>query len=121
LENPTQWDCPYEAKDKHIGVLCLDNKITRAVINSSLQVVVDLCIVGDAKKQRWMEFVHHYKMAMTMMRKKDNFRDAEIEEVQKQCDLFFSKVGWNAPNRGCNQLHSLPRKRTYGRVYCTLA
>jgi hypothetical protein len=40
---PVTWTCPYDAKEKTGGTLCLDNEKTRSIIGS-IKLLVKLCI-----------------------------------------------------------------------------
>ena len=54
-----------------------------------LDVVVDICVVDASRKASWIHALDHYRIAMLMLRKKEDFTNEEIASYQFRADKFF--------------------------------
>jgi hypothetical protein len=94
-ESPSQWECPYDPKEKQIDTIALDNGRTRKAVNN-LEALAEVCFFDDAEKTQWTECIAHYRKSMELARMKDDLTDDDIEKYQEEADLFFQK--WIALN-----------------------
>jgi hypothetical protein len=89
-DSPSQWECPYNVKEKQIDTIALDNGRTRKAINN-LEALAEVCFFDDAEKARWIDCISHCRSSMELCRMKDDLTDEDIEEYQEEADLFFQK------------------------------
>ena len=87
-DNPSQWACPYDAKEQEIGTICLDNNRTRAIVQQ-LDPLIDICIDDPERKEEWKQSVKFHCNALELLRKKDDLSDDEIAQFQGNVDDFF--------------------------------
>ncbi|KAI2505453.1 hypothetical protein MHU86_8976 [Fragilaria crotonensis] len=87
-EDPCQWMCPFDFQKKELGPITMDNVRTRRIIDA-LDLIVDLCVIDDARKARWMTGLNHYRIAMVLLRKKEDFTNDMIASYQSHADKFY--------------------------------
>jgi hypothetical protein len=87
-DSPTQWICPRVEATREVGILCLDNMKTRALLNH-FESMIELCTVPGERREMWLQCVQHYKEAMELVRSKVDLTHEEISEFQCAVDLFF--------------------------------
>ena len=87
-DNPSHWECPRDDSKNEIGIICLDNNRTRAVVNN-IEDLVDVCIIHPEKKDQWKHCLRNYRCAIEILRKKEEFSDGNIAAFQCKVDLFF--------------------------------
>ena len=66
----------------------MDNVRTRRVVDS-LDVLVDLCVTDPARASLWTAALNNYRIAMVLLRKREDFTNAEIAAFQSHVDKFF--------------------------------
>ena len=86
--DPCQWMCPFDFKKKELGPITMDNVRTRRIMDS-LDIMVDVCVVDEGRKASWMRALDQYRIAMVLLRKKDDFTNEEIASFQGHADKFF--------------------------------
>jgi hypothetical protein len=89
-ESPSQWECPYDEKEKQIDTIALDNGRTRKAINN-LEALAEVCFFDETEKARWTDCISHYRKSMELCRMKEDLTDEDIEKYQEEADLFFQK------------------------------
>ena len=104
-DNPGQWDCPRDRNQKVVGEICLDNNCTRKIIDN-FDMFIDLCIPDEAANDKWKVCIGFYQQAITMLWKKDDFSDEEIDQFQSNVDIFL-KCGWNYVDTRVSQTTSI--------------
>jgi hypothetical protein len=87
-DDPCQWMCPYDAKKKELGPITMDNVRTRRIVDS-LDIVVDLCITDEVRKTLWITALNNYRIAMVLLRKREDFTNAMIATYQQHADKFY--------------------------------
>jgi hypothetical protein len=87
-DDPCQWMCPFDAQKKEIGPITMDNVRTRKIIDS-LDTIVSFCVPDQGRKSLWTKALDNYRIAMVLLRKKDDFTNADIALYQHLADLFF--------------------------------
>jgi hypothetical protein len=106
-ESPSQWECPYDEKEKQIDTIALDNGRTRKAINN-LEALAEVCFFDDAEKALWTDCIGHCRNSMELCRMKDDFTDADIQKHQEEADLFFQKwIDLNGRAGITNHIHLL--------------
>jgi hypothetical protein len=104
---PVSWKCPYDAKEKTVGTLCLDNGRTREVVQA-IEVLVEFCIPA-AERDNWTTTVQYYEDAMAILLKHEDLTNEEIESFQWNIDRFAQE--WMTINMGdegvTNYIHDL--------------
>ena len=66
-ESPSQWECPYDEKEKQIDTIALDNGRTRKAINN-LEALAEVCFFDDTEKEKWTDCISHYRKLMELCR-----------------------------------------------------
>jgi hypothetical protein len=97
IANPTAWECPYDAKDKTIGTICLDNVKTRRAMNY-VELLLDVCIIED--RPEWGNTCFHYREAMEILRCKTDLSDEDIHQFQCGRQTFSSQLGSRSTKAG---------------------
>jgi hypothetical protein len=87
-DDPCQWMCPYDAKKKELGPITMDNVRTRRVVDG-LDIIVDLCVIDEDRKSWWSAALNNYRIAMVLLRKRDDLTNPMIVSYQNHADLFF--------------------------------
>jgi hypothetical protein len=87
-DDPCQWMCPWDAKKKEVGPITMDNVCTRRVVDS-LDLLVDFCITDPERALLWSTALTNYRIAMVLLRKREDFTNAEIATYQSHADKFF--------------------------------
>jgi hypothetical protein len=106
-ESPSQWECPYDEKEKQIDTIALDNGRTRKAINN-LEALAEVCFFDETEKALWTDCIGHYRNSMEICRMKDDFTDADIQKYQEEADLFFQKwIDLNGRAGITNYIHLL--------------
>lgn len=83
-----QWSCPLNEKKDSIGPLTMPNVRVHKIIDS-IDSLVDILIVHDTKRGSRMKLaLSMYKKFMKTLRKKEDFTEEEIEQVQCEIDEF---------------------------------
>jgi hypothetical protein len=80
--------CPYDAKKKELGPITMDNVRTRRVVDG-FDIIIDLCVIDEDRKSWWSVALNNYRIAMVLLRKRDDFTNPEIASYQHHADLFF--------------------------------
>jgi hypothetical protein len=105
---PVRWTCPYDAKEKNIGTICLDNERTRMVVNH-LEELVMFCIPEEEEQIEWSLAIEFYREGMKLLRKREDLTDEEIRAFQWEMDQFGQH--WIELNMGLegvtNYVHDL--------------
>ena len=87
-DDPCQWMCPYDPKKKELGPITMDNVRTRRIIDS-LDTIVDLCVIDEGRKTMWTSALNNYRIAMVLLRKREDFTNTAIATYQHHADKFF--------------------------------
>ena len=87
-DDPCQWICPFDPKKKEVGPITMDNVRTRRVVDS-LDVLVDFCVTDPERQLLWTTALNNYQIAMVLVRKREDFTNAEISTYQGHADRFF--------------------------------
>jgi hypothetical protein len=87
-DDPCQWMCPFDMKKKEIGPITMDNVRTRRIVDS-MDSLVDFCVVKESRALLWTTALNNYRTAMVLLRKKDDFANAEVASYQSHADKFF--------------------------------
>ena len=87
-DDPCQWMCPFDNKKKEIGPITMDNVRTRKVVDS-LDILVAFCVTDQARASLWTTALNNYRTAMILLRKREDFTNAEIASYQSHADKFF--------------------------------
>ena len=87
-DDPCQWMCPFDFKKKELGPITMDNVRTRRIIDN-LDTMVDACVTNPNRKVMWMTVLNNYRIAMVLLRKKDDFTNEMIASYQCHADKFF--------------------------------
>jgi hypothetical protein len=82
-DDPCQWMCPFNAKKKELGPITMDNVSKRRVLDS-LDIIIDLCVVD-----LWSTALNNYRIAMVLLRKRDDFTNPMISLYQHHADKFY--------------------------------
>ena len=85
---PCQWICPFDIKKNELCPITMDNVRTRRILDS-LDVLVDVCVFDEGRKVSWMRAFGQYRIAMVLLRKKDDFTNEEITSYQCHANKFF--------------------------------
>jgi hypothetical protein len=87
-DDPCQWMCPFDSKKKEIGPITMNNVRTRRVMDS-LDTIVNFCVTDQDRKSLWIKSLNNYRIAMVLLRQKDDFTNATIASYQSHADQFF--------------------------------
>ena len=87
-DDPCQWMCPFDAKEKEIGPITMDNMRTCHVVDS-LDILVEFCVTDPVRAAFWMTVLNNYRTAMVLLRKQDDFTNEDIASYQSHADKFF--------------------------------
>jgi hypothetical protein len=87
-DDPCQWICPFDTKKKEVCPITMDNVRTRRVVDS-LDILVDFCVTDPARAFLWTTALNNYRIAMVLLRKREDFTDNEIAAYQSHADKFF--------------------------------
>ena len=87
--NPTQWECPYDKKEKQIGTITMENTKVRKIV-SNFESLIILVITPD-RQESWKISVNSYCVSMNIVRSKNDLDHEQIVEFQRYIDLFFRK------------------------------
>ena len=87
-DDPCQWMCPFDLKKKVIGPITMDNVRTRRIVDA-MDCLVAFCVSDESRVSLWTKALNNYRTAMVLLRKRDDFTNAEIATYQGHADLFF--------------------------------
>jgi hypothetical protein len=87
-DDPCQWICPFDPKKKEVAPIIMDNVRTRRVVDA-MDALVEFCVVDKERASLWVTALNNYRIAMVLLRKKDNFTNMEIASYQNHADVFF--------------------------------
>jgi hypothetical protein len=87
-DDPCQWICPFDPKKKEIAPITMDNVRTRRVVDA-MDALVEFCVVDKERASLWVTALNNYRIAMVLLRKKDDFTNMEIASYQNHADVFF--------------------------------
>jgi hypothetical protein len=87
-DDPCQWMCPYDVNKKELGPITMDNVRTRRVVDC-LDVIVDLCVTDEIRKTLWTTTLNNYRIAMVLLRKREDFTNEMIATYQDHADKFY--------------------------------
>jgi hypothetical protein len=66
----------------------MDNVRTRRVVDL-LDTIVDLCVTDEVRKTLWTTALNNYRIAMVLLRKREDFTNAMIATYQHHADKFY--------------------------------
>jgi hypothetical protein len=87
-DDPCQWMCPFDAKKKEVGPITMDNVRTRRVVDS-FDMLIAFCVSDPERQLLWTTALNNYRIAMVLVRKREDFTNAEISTYQGHADKFF--------------------------------
>jgi hypothetical protein len=87
-DDPCQWMCPFDNKKRELGPITMDNVRTRQIVDS-LDLLIDFCVTDPARAVLWTTAVNNYRIAMVLLRKREDFTNDEIATYQSHADKFF--------------------------------
>jgi hypothetical protein len=91
-DGPAQWCLPYDKDNKTVGIICLDNNRIRKVI-MEYEALVQASVHDNARSEKYRVSIHHYRIAISILREKREFTDDRIKEFQLHVDEWFQL--WN--------------------------
>ncbi len=116
-DGPAQWCLPYDNENKTAGIICLDNNRIRKVM-AEYEALVDLSIHDQDRSVKYKASIHHYRIAISILREKREFTDDKIKEFQRHIDKWFRL--WNKlwSYEGCtNYTHMLSSGHMFEFMY----
>ena len=74
----------------------MDNVRTRRIIDA-LDTIVDLCVIDEGRKTMWTAALNNYRIAMVLLRQREDFTNTTIASYQPHADKFFQSwiLLWN--------------------------
>ena len=95
-DDPCQWMCPFHSNKKELGPITMDNVRTRRIIDA-LDTIVDLCVIDEGRKTMWTAALNNYRIAMVLLRQREDFTNTTIALYQPHADKFFQSwiLLWN--------------------------
>ena len=87
-DDPCQWMCPFHPKQTEMGPITMDNVQTRRIVDS-LDILVDFCIIDQARALLWTMALNNYRTAMILLRKRDDFTNTTIVTYQHHAGRFL--------------------------------
>ena len=87
---PFQETLPLDKKTHTMGEIKMDNTKIRKIL-AKMDKIVDLCIIKEDDKTRWLSLLVDYQQAMTILLKKEDLSNTEIYEYQRLADSFFKE------------------------------
>jgi len=91
-DGPAQWCLPYDKDNKTVGIICLDDNRIRKVI-MEYEALVQASVHDNARSEKYRVSIHHYRIAISILREKREFTDDRIKEFQLHVDEWFQL--WN--------------------------
>jgi hypothetical protein len=106
-DRPVTWRCPYDAEQKAVGKLCLDNVWTCSAI-TSLELLIDVCVVPE-QRDLWKTMIGYYEASLKILLKREDLTMDEVYSFQWEIDrLRQDWVKLNKGNEGAtNYIHDL--------------
>ena len=88
LGTTDDWMRPYNAKKKELGPITMDNVRICHVVDG-LDINIDLCVIDEDRKSWLSSALNIYRIAMVLLRKRDDFANPMIVSYQNHANLFF--------------------------------
>lgn len=85
--NPSQWECLHDQNEKHIGTMTTENTKVRRLIDN-FELLINMVIVPD-RRDDWIAAVSSHRLAMKILREKEDLSDEEVVEFQGNVDVSF--------------------------------
>ena len=116
-EDPCPSMNPYDPKKKELGPITMENVRTRRVVDS-LDIIIDFCVVDENWKTLWSTALNNYRIAMVLLRKRDDFTNPMISSYQHHADKFYQAWILLWQKEGItNSLHMIGSGHIYDYLY----
>ena len=63
--NPTQWECPYDKKEKQIGTITMENTKVRKIVSNFQSLIV--LVITPNRQESWIISVNSYCAGMEIV------------------------------------------------------
>jgi hypothetical protein len=91
-DGPAQWALPYDAENKTVGIICLDNNRIRKIL-MEYELIVQASVTDPERSFKYGTSVAHYRNAISILRERREFTDEKIVAFQNHIDSWFQL--WN--------------------------
>ncbi len=91
-DGPAQWVLPYDAENKTVGVICLDNNRIRKILEH-YELLINASVFDRDRAVKYQSSIQDYRTAMVILREKKEFTDEKIKEFQRLINCWFQL--WN--------------------------
>jgi len=91
-DGPAQWVLPYDAENKTVGVICLDNNRICKILQE-YELLINSSVYDRERLTKYRNCIQDYRSAMGILREKREFIDKKIKEFQFLIDSWFQN--WN--------------------------
>jgi len=90
--NPSQWHFPLQqdVSPKRVGELKSDNNTARKLLTNSMKLI-EISITDNDRKELYISCINNILPSLTLLRKKTDFTDDDINKFQELFDEFFQR------------------------------
>jgi hypothetical protein len=91
---PKQWRFPLKENGKEVAKVSLSNNKTRRFVTGMDHLIAVIFHKEEDRVRRdcWLDMIEEYWLAMTILRKRSDYSDEDIDEFQSLIDSFFKII-----------------------------
>ena len=87
---PFQENLPFDKTKSAMGEIKFENTKIRKIV-AQIEKIIELCIVKEVDRTRWLVCMANYKASMEILLRKEELSDETIYEYQRLADAFFKE------------------------------